>query len=64
MIIEVQKCSDEIRNKDPINPSCDPAYTTCETVDPICATPEEIIAWTASKRLYVESLNANIDFSS
>ena len=63
-MIDIQKCSDDIRNKNLIDPTCDPAKNKCETIDPECAKPEDIIKWTATKRAYIRTLNMKIDFDS
>ena len=64
VVIEVTKCKNENRDRTPVDPNCDPAIETCETVDPLCAEDNEIVEWLSTKTMQIRGLNKKIDFSS
>ena len=49
IIYEVWRCTDDNRVKEQLDSDC--TDDDCETVDPICASEEEIDEWIYSKRL-------------
>ena len=52
MVYEVNKCNDDTRDKNLLDPTCKNG-AECEPIDPVCAKDEEIAEWTKTKRLYV-----------
>ena len=40
------RCRDDLRDKRPLDPRCDPAFEFCEPVDPECANHHAIDEWT------------------
>ena len=55
VIIEVLKCNDSIRNKHQIDPNC--VGGNCQTMDPECATKDQIETWISKKRITFKIIN-------
>ena len=45
-----------------VDPTCDYKTTKCDTVDPPCATEQEIDDWIYSKKVFFKFINTKIDF--
>ena len=60
LVYEVWRCTDDNRNIDLLDPSCKGNH--CETVDPPCATEQEIDDWIYSKKVFFKFINTKIDF--
>lgn len=61
---EVEKCQEEKRNITLKVATCVPTEEEplCETVDPPCATPDEIKAWLKTKRIALYMINEKTDW--
>ena len=64
MIYEILRCHDDIRNTTLVDESCDPNAEECETVDPQCASEEEIDEWIERKKTNFRIVNNKIHFGS
>jgi len=51
IVIEVSRCIDANRNKNPLDVTCDPDKNTCEAIDPECESDKNIKEYLATKRM-------------
>lgn len=62
VMVTVTKCTEETRNTNQTDPNCRGA--DCETVDPKCKSHDEIEKYLDKKKMYFETMNTKLDFSS
>ena len=61
IVLEWEKCHNDIRKKQLIDPNCDPEQNDeCEFlyVDPVCKNEDEIKEWLKHKTLIIDAFNS------